>query len=477
MRIFHMKYLLIITMLLSGSMAFAQADDPVIMTIAGQPVARSEFEYSYNKNNAEGVIDKKTVEEYVDLFINYKLKVKAALDAKLDTMSSYQKEFRTYRDQQIVPSFVSDADMEREAQKVYASTKESIGPRGLIMPAHILVMLNQKATDAEQKAGKQRIDSIYNALKQGADFAELAKKVSQDPGSAQNGGVLPWIGPNQTLKEFEDAAYALQIGEMSKPVQSPAGWHIILMKDRKQLEPYDSLRADIFRFLESRNARDYLANAAVDSIAKQRNISRDELLDERSAELQEKDTDLDNLVREYHDGLLLYEISNRMVWDKAAKDEAGLANYFKKNSKKYKWDEPRYKGMVYHVKDKKDVKAVKKSVKGLAFNKWADKLRHTFNNDSIIRIRVEKGIFKKGDNAFIDKMVFKKDTTVTAVKDYPIDAVYGKLLKKGPEEYEDVKGLVVADYQEELEKAWVAGLRKKYSFKVNQDVLKTVNKH
>ena len=107
-----MKYLLIITMLLSGSMAFAQTDDPVIMTIAGQPVARSEFEYSYNKNNAEGVIDKKTVEEYVDLFINYKLKVKAALDAKLDTMSSYQKEFRTYRDQQIVPSFVSDADME-----------------------------------------------------------------------------------------------------------------------------------------------------------------------------------------------------------------------------------------------------------------------------------------------------------------------------------------------------------------------------
>jgi peptidyl-prolyl cis-trans isomerase SurA len=90
---------------------------------------------------------------------------------------------------------------------------------------------------------------------------------------------------------------------------------------------------------------------------------------------------------------------------------------------------------------------------------------------------VEKGIFKKGDNAFIDKMVFKKDTTVTAVKDYPIDAVYGKLLKKGPEEYEDVKGLVVADYQEELEKAWVADLRRKYSFKVNQDVLKTVNKH
>ena len=99
--------------------AMAQTDDPTIMIINGQPVSRSEFEYSYNKNNTEGVIDKKTVEEYVDLFVNYKLKVQAALDAQLDTLSSFQKEFRTYRDQQIRPSFVTDADVEKEAQSYY----------------------------------------------------------------------------------------------------------------------------------------------------------------------------------------------------------------------------------------------------------------------------------------------------------------------------------------------------------------------
>ena len=136
------KTIVAMTMLLCGSMAFAQTDDPVIMTIAGHPVQRSEFEYSYNKNNSEGVIDKKTVEEYVDLFVNYKLKVQAALDAKLDTMISYQKEFRTYRDQQITPSFVTDEAIEKEARQVYQNTKESIGPRGLIMPAHILILLN-----------------------------------------------------------------------------------------------------------------------------------------------------------------------------------------------------------------------------------------------------------------------------------------------------------------------------------------------
>ena len=84
-------------LLLCAGMALAQADDPVIMTVNGKPVQKSEFEYSYNKNNSEGVIDKKTVREYVDLFINYKLKVEAALDAKLDTMKSFQ-DARAYPD-------------------------------------------------------------------------------------------------------------------------------------------------------------------------------------------------------------------------------------------------------------------------------------------------------------------------------------------------------------------------------------------
>lgn len=471
--------ILLAVALLCGGAACAQQSDPVIMTVNGQPVLRSEFEYSYNKNNSEGVIDKKTVDEYVDLFVNYKLKVAAALDAKLDTLSSFKKEFATYRDQQIRPSFVTDAAIEAEAHKVYENTKKAIGPKGLIMPAHILLIVKQKATRAEQDAAKLRIDSIYNALKNGADFAETAKKLSQDPGSASKGGQLPWISPGQTLKEFEDAAYALENGEMSRPVLSAAGWHIILLKDRKQLEPFDTLRSDIIKFLEARGVRDRVADAMIDSIAKQSNgeLTREQVLDKRAGEMQAADMELNYLVREYHDGLLLYEISNREVWDKAAKDEAGLAAYFKKNKKKYNWEQPRYKGMAYHVKDKKDVNAVKKCVKGVAFGDWAEKLRSTFNNDSTIRIRVEKGIFKQGDNAFIDKMAFGKDTVAAPVKNYPIDAVYGKMLKKGPEEYTDVRGLVTADYQEMLEKAWVNELRRRYTFEVNKEVLSTVNKH
>lgn len=470
---------IVAAMLLCASNAFAQADDPVIMTINGEKVYRSEFEYSYNKNNSEGVIDKKSVEDYVDLFINYKLKVAAALDAKMDTLTSFQNEFAQYRDQQVRPALITDADIENEAIKIYENTKNSIGERGLIRPAHIFLLLQQQTEPEAVEKAKVRIDSIYNALKAGADFAEMAKNLSQDPGSARNGGLLPWIGPNQTLKEFEDKAYALQVGEMSEPFLSPSGYHIVLMKERKQLEPYDSLRSNIMRFIEQRNLRERIIEQKLEDLvaASAGKLTKAEIMKQKADSLQAIDPELKNLIREYHDGLLLYEISNRLVWDKAAKDEEGLAKFFKKNKKKYAWEEPRFKGMAYHVKVQEDVDAVKDCVKKLKFDDWAGALRKAFNSDSIIRIRVEKGLFKKGDNALIDREIFKKDTTVTAVKDYPIDATYGKLLKKGPEDYTDVRGLVTADYQDQLEKEWVAELRKKYVYVVDEEVLKTVNKH
>jgi len=140
-------------------------------------------------------------------------------------------------------------------------------------------------------------------------------------------------------------------------------------------------------------------------------------------------------------------------------------------------DEPRFKGMAYHVKDEADVKAVAKCVKKLKFEDWNEALRTTFNNDSVLRIRVEKGLFKKGDNPLVDREVFKvRDAKVDSVKGFPIDATYGKLLKK-PKEYNDVRVLVVADLQDEMERLWVSDLRKKYAVVINQDILKTINKH
>ena len=457
----------------------AQKSDPIIMTVAGVDVPRSEFEYSYNKNNTDGVIDKKTVDEYVELFVNYKLKVKAALDARMDTTTSFRREFAQYRDQQIRPVLVTDDDMLAEAHRIYDQTKDNIGPDGLVNASHILLRIAQKASDAEQQEAKRRIDSVYAALQAGADFEALAKQVSQDPGSARRGGVLGWFARNQMVKEFEDAAFALQPGQMSKPFLSPYGWHIVLVKERKQFEPFEFHKDNIFRFMEQQNMRNGIADRKLNAqvAASGNTVTKEQLLDKCADSLSAADPEMRYLIQEYHDGLLLYDISNQLVWDKAAKDEQALASYFKKHKKKYAWDEPRYKGMAYHVKDPADVKAVAKCVKKLKFDDWNEALRSTFNNDSILRIRVEKGLFKKGDNKLIDREVFKvKDVQVDSVKGFPIDAVYGKLLKK-PQDYTDVRALVVTDLQDEMERAWVADLRKKYAVIVNEEVLKTVNKH
>ncbi len=99
----QLKNLLMPALLWLAALPAAAQDDPVVLRINGKDVPRSEFEYNFNKNNAEGVLDKKNLDEYVNLFINYKRKVEAAKEAGFDTLTSFRKEFRTYRDQQLRP--------------------------------------------------------------------------------------------------------------------------------------------------------------------------------------------------------------------------------------------------------------------------------------------------------------------------------------------------------------------------------------
>ena len=462
-----------------AALTFAQSD-PVVMTVNGLPVTRSEFEYSYNKNNNDAVIDRKSVAEYAELYANYKMKVLAALEERLDTLSSFKSEFEYYRDQQVYPTLATDADLLVEARKAYDRVKGNIGDRGLIQPAHILLTLSSQASPQEQARVKQRADSIYDALKAGAKFDVLAKALSQDPRSAERGGVMGWLMPNQSYPEFEEVAFAMKTDEISRPFLAPDGYHIVQMKGKKDLEPFEELKGQILASFERQRLRETIAEFKLRKIvAADPNLTREQVIEQRADSMMAADPEMKYLIQEYHDGLLLYEISNRQVWDRAAKDEDGLRAWFKAHKKDYDWAEPHYKGIAYHVKDKADVKAVKNCVKRLPFDQWADALRTTFNPDSVIRIRVEKGLFKQGDNPTIDRLVFKVANAETqlAFPDYPIDAVYGKKLKKHPEDYTDVRAQVVNDYQEMLEQEWIDSLRRRYPVKINEDVLKTVNQH
>lgn len=472
-----MKKIFISIVLSAAALAASAQEDPIVMRIGGKPVTRSEFEYNYNKNNSEGVIDKKNVEEYAELFVNYKLKVLAALDDHLDTLSSYQKEFRQYRDQQIRPLLVPEGAKEKECRAYYDGMIARLEGKKLLQPAHILIRLAQNATEEERTQAKARIDSVYQALKDGADFAELAKSVSQDPGSAGRGGMLPWIGPNQLVKEFEDVAYSLEVNEISEPFLMPFGYDVVKLMGKKDLETYEELHDMIMKYLDGQGIENHLAQQVLDSIAGQNEKTVEQILDEKTAEFCAKNEELKYLVQEYHDGLLLFEECNSKIWEPAAKDTLALTAYFKSHKKQYAWDEPHYSGMAYYCKQPADVKAVQKLVKKLPQDKWMTAIRETFNKDSIM-VRVERRVFKKGDNSNIDRLAFKvKDAELKPVKGYPHIGIFGKVLKKGPAEWTDVSNQVVSDYQRFKEDEFVAELRKRYTVEIDEQVLKTVNNH
>ncbi len=467
--------------LMMGLTAVAQTTDPVIMKINGKNITKSEFEYSFNKNNSDGVIDKKTVEEYVPLYVDFKLKVAEAESQRLDTLSAIRKELDGYKEQMVVPTIVDSAYIEREARATYEQTAARFEGQDLLTASHILVLMRQDATAEQQAAAKVRIDSIYDALKAVPKdqlvekFAEMAKEKSDDKGSAQRGGALGQFGKGMMIPDFENAAYALKAGEMSAPVKSTVGWHIIYMTDRHPFESFEYHHDNIIKFLEQRGVKEASANAYLDSVANERKITRVELVDELHKQMMEKDADVKNLSQEYYDGTLMYEVTKKDVWDKAQQDAQGQEAYFKAHKKEYAWDAPRFIGIVIHTKDAATMAKVKKLLKGVAEDDLA-KTAVSLNNDSVKVVRVERGIFKQGDNANVDKLVFRQKTELKPMSGYPETDVWGTKVK-APRSAKDVKGHVVTDYQNEQEKLWVEGLRKKFAVEVYDDVVKTVKKN
>ena len=327
---------------------------------------------------------------------------------------------------------------------------------------------------------EKRADSLYNVLCNGADFAQLAQNYSEDFGSASRGGKLPTIYPGMTIKEFEDVAYTHQKGQFCKPFLSPVGYHIILVHDRTQLEPYDTLYPTIIAALKRQNIEEASANARIEKMTAETGKTREEILLATLNDLEKQNPDLKYLVQEYYDGLLLYEVAKKRVWDAAAEDTNGLKEMFKKNKKKYRWTEPRYSGYIVCGKTANVAKqTAKKLKKGLPEGKTMSAfLKETVNKDSVMVMATGPYLAKKGENSTIDNLCFgDKTRIIKPVRKGFEQVVLTGRRQKQPKSYLDVKQQVLTDLQQELEEAWVKELREKYTFTIDREVLKTVNSH
>jgi len=618
----------------------------VIMTIGGDKIYSDEFLRMYQKNNLSLPDSlQKTPQQYLQLFIDFKLKVRAAEALGMDTLSSFKSELARYREESAAP-YLTDSTIDeqlvrtmyhRMTTEVKAShiliriprnaspadtlkawnqindlrqravngddfaelalnysqdpsarnNKGELGyfsgfmmvypfekaayetPVGQISPivrtrfgyhlikvedkrpspgemhaAHIMFFVRPGSSPEAEAQIHAKADSVYQMLQKGADFAQLAKKYSDDKKSGANGGVLPWFRSGRMIPEIAKTAFALKKdGDYSKPVRSPYGWHIVKRLAVKPVPTFDELRPKIIENLKKSPERNQEAKAAFirklkseytfyenpttpkwlsslkgnskDSLlAKAKEIENTTLftidkkpfvktefidfiqqkehshkpltkeqidsyydhfkdqsfLKYEDSQLEKKYPDFRLLVKEYHDGLLLFNITDQKVWQKAAKDTTGLKEFYANHRENYR-TERYFDGTVYLCPSHKIATEVDKMVEaGKDSTFIIQKLK---NLEGFSR---RTGKFRKGDNPAVDFYIFNDKDTITEAQ-AGLAVLQGKTHPEGYESLKDVRGTCLADYQDYLEKQWVKQLRQKYPVKVKHQAMKKILKH
>ncbi len=643
--------------------ASAQSGNDVLLTIGDEDITVDEFMAVYQKNNVEGeVLDKKSLEEYLDLYINFKLKVKAAEDQGLDTVASFINELKGYRDQLAKPYFVDEevnAELLEEAYNrktqdirvshilvrldKYATPADTLeaynklmnirkriveggenfndvaeevsedpsardmpargfqpprkGNRGDIgyfsvfdmvypfedaaykldvgevsMPvrtdfgyhlilvqdkqpalgkvqvAHLFLQMPKDATAADSAALKAHVDSLYNELNGGAEWEELVREFSDDKSSSMNKGILPWFGSNRMVPQFIDGIRTIaDSGQISKPILTTYGWHIIKLIDTKPIGSFEDEKADIKQNL-SKDVRSNKSKASIlskikkeygfkkypeavealytvvdssiykrkweaasaeglndvvftiggkqytqqefaayiekhQSIGSKESISLfvdtsfDDFVEEKliayeDARLEAKYPEFRDLVKEYRDGILLFELTDQMVWSKAIKDTTGLKAFHENHRKDYMWGERVEATLVTAL----TVEGAEKARQMAKENMNGEEIAEAFANDTVYTVSVITKKFPKGENKIIDQVKWKKGTSEIVNDD---KGKYGFAIVTGtvgpePKTLSEARGLITADYQNYLEEQWIKDLREKYTVIVHEDVLSKI---
>lgn len=280
---------------------------------------------------------------------------------------------------------------------------------------HVTCPLEQHVPKADEIKAKSFMDSISSVLKDDV------------VGEGKIGKTL-WIPRHLLLPEWDKALAGLTQGEISKPFYSPIGLHIVCWKDKR--------------------------------------------IDEKPLE-KEMDSEVVSAfnykVKEVEDALLVMALSMNRSFSYS---EEELEEFFIRYREGYQWDYPHYRGAVFHCKNKKTAKAIKKHLKRYDFSSWEEAL-NGLNFVYAESYRMEYGLFQIGKNKYVDKLIFKCGS-FEPLSDYPYTFVMGKKLKV-PDSYKDVRDKVVKDYLDYQDRHWNDVVKHKYKVEINEEVLKTVN--
>ena len=201
--------------------------DKTIITINEEPVFKSEFEYVFKKNNEDDTITRQELDEYMELFINYKLKVQEAEDLGMDTVQSFVKELNGYRNQLAAPYLIDTKVNDELIVEAYDRMKFEI------RASHILIKVADDALPEDTLAAYQEALNVRNQINGGSNFEKTARLLSSDPSVKTNSGDLGYFTVFQMVYPFETAAYNTEVGEISMPVRTRFGYHLIKVTDKR----------------------------------------------------------------------------------------------------------------------------------------------------------------------------------------------------------------------------------------------------
>lgn len=434
--------------------------------------------------------------------------------------------------------------------------------QGEVEIAQIMALAPKSRGEEGAAAARRTIDSAIQDLKGGMAWEEAVKKYSQDRYSVENNGQLKPFGVGRTAPAFENAAFGLKNpGDISEPVQTEYGIHLLKLIRKIPLQPFDSMRAELRRKVENDargqiakdqysqqvkarynykefpenlaaliqqvsaripdtgknagkfSAADYAGqNQVLIQIGNSKFTAADlmrfaaqttnghlvgnkelslrdifqmyassVLNDFQIQSLEKENAEFRNLMTEYRDGILLFDLMDRNVWSKAGKDSAGLAAFYESHKDRYRWEDG-FEGTVYRFKDRATAEAARKLMQnGIDSVKEKAMLAKINTDGAPPKVAVQQqGKFEW--SRFTDftrqQLMPGKPSAVKANADSTFEVVYVKrLIAAGePKTLAEARGFVVAEYQDYLEKTWNETLRKKYPVVVEEKVFRSMVK-
>ncbi|MBF6653584.1 peptidylprolyl isomerase [Flavobacterium columnare] len=415
--------------------------------------------------------------------------------------------------------------------------------RGELTVAHIMILKTKSTTDADSIKSKNSIFDIYSKLKQGENFATLANQYSEDKSSAPKGGTLPRFSSGQLSSEvFENKAFELnKAGDYSEPFESQFGWHIVKLIEKHPIKKLQEMERELDTKIRKDDRSKIIVSALTSKLREKYPVRRNEkmfseirnsitdsyyttewkmpedkkqfdgelvkladksipgtaFLNELSSQqkaktkikpiekwidqvysnfidnqlnlyynenLEKEFPDFENIVAEYRDGLLLFDLMEKEIWNKAKQDSIGLKNYFEQNKLNYQW---KNRAKVIIVSSTNE-QLVKKAQKILRENTTVDLLKEKINTKEVVHVIPKEETIEEGMNPNI---ILKEGVSkIYKEKEYFYVNKVLKVLPAGQKTLEEIKGKVISDYQQYLEDSWVSELKKEFKVNVNNSI-------